>query len=642
MLYVLYGYGIMVLYIPEVPYMKLSYDRRSKDPTYFAQVGYRDENGKPTTRNVKRYGKHSELLKITDDPLAYVKEDIRRMNEELKVGRAELEYKIDFNQKIDSCDEDISRRLTANIGYFYLQAIYQKLELGKFFDRITRDSKVRFDCDEINSFLTFGRILDPGSKLKFVNTMDQYFDAPDIDHQHVLRFMDILYGHSSEYIEWLYQKSNNIIERDTSVMYYDCTNFFSETETADEDYTDPVTGEVITGLRQFGVSKEHRPNPIVEMGLFMDARGIPVSLCIHPGNRNEQLTAVPLEKEILRMTEGKRFIYCADAGLGSYSIRQFNSMNGRAFVVTQSVRMLSAVLQEAVFSDTDYRLLSDGETSVSISDMKSFALDGSDMNRALYNDKAFKVITADRAVDTGLYEVQQYKNGKTGKKKVTGNLHQRIIVTFSRKMFEYQRAVRARQIERAKKTLQMKDPEEIKKGPNDVKRFLKRIAKTKNGQDASVTYILDEEKIREEEKYDGYYAVATNLDDPAKDVLAIAHQRFRIEESFRIMKTNFDGRPFFHSNEERIRTHFYICFTALLIYRLLECRLDDQGTHVTTNQLIDTLKNMNVTDVNGLFYHAAYSDSRTLQALEKLFHLNLNCRDYLPKDLRRQIKKLRK
>ncbi len=622
--------------------MKLSYDRRSKDPTYFAQVGYRDANGKATTRNVKRYGKHSELLKITDDPLAYVKEDIRRMNEELRVGRSELEYKIDFNQKIDSSDEDTSRKLTANIGYFYLQAIYQKLELGRFFNTITKDSKARFDCDEINAFLTFGRILDPGSKLKFVNTLDQYFDAPDIDHQHVLRFMDILYEHSTEYIEWLYRKSNKVIERNTSVMYYDCTNFFSETETADEDYTDPVTGEAITGLRQFGYSKEHRPNPIVEMGLFMDDRGIPVSLCIHPGNRNEQLTAVPLEKEILRMTDGKRFIYCADAGLGSYSIRQFNSMNGRAFVVTQSIKMLSEPLQKSVFNDVDYKLLSDGCTDVTISHMKSFKLDKSDTSMALYNDKAFKVITADRAVDTGLYEVQQYKNGKVGKKKVTGNLHQRIIITFSRKMFEYQRTIRARQIERAKKTLQMKDPEEIKKGNNDVKRFLKRVAKTENGQDACVTYILDEEKIKEEEKYDGYYAVATNLDDPAKDVLAISHQRFKIEESFRIMKTNFDGRPFFHSNEERIRTHFYICFTALLIYRLLECRLDDQGTHVTTNQLIDTLKNMNVTDVNSLFYHASYSDSKTLQALEKLFRLNLNCRDYLPKDLRRQIKKLRK
>lgn len=621
--------------------MKLNYDRKSKDPTYFAQVGYRDANGKPTTRNVKRYGKHSELLKITDDPLAYVKADIEKMNAELKVGRSQVSFNIDFNTRLDSSDSKTSKTTNRNIGYFYLQKIYQMLEIRSFMESISESYKVKFDCDAINAYLTFARILEPSSKLEFVHSLDRFFDAPEIDHQHVLRFMDILHDHSSEYIEWLYKKSSNVIKRDNAVLYYDCTNFYSEIECADEDYTDPVTGEVISGLREYGVSKEHRPDPIVEMGLFIDGRGIPVSMCIHPGNKSEQLTAVPLKKEILKMTEGKRFIYCADAGLGSYSIRQFNSMNGRAFVVTQSIKKLSDVLQKAVFNDYDYRLLSDEKTKVSLQMMKSF--DRTDeANLPLYNDMAFKVLTADKAVDTGLWELVQCKNGKSRKKKVTGNLKQRIIVTFSRKMFEYQRAVRNRQIERAKNTLKMKDPEEIKKGNNDVKRFLKRVAKGSDGKDAAVTYVLDEEKIAEEEKYDGFYAIATNLDDSPKNILAISHQRYKIEECFRIMKTNFEGRPFYHSDPERIRTHFVICYTALLIYRLLECRLDDQNTHVTTQQLIDTLRNMSVVDVNGLFYHSAYTDSQTLQALEKLFPLTLNCKDYLPKELKKQIKKLRK
>jgi hypothetical protein len=316
-------------------------------------------------------------------------------------------------------------------------------------------------------------------------------------------------------------------------------------------------------------------------------------------------------------------------------------MNGRAFVVTQSIKKLSEVLQQAVFSDIDYRLLSDGKTTVTIAGMKSF--DRTDeKNRDLYNDRAYKILHADRAVDTGLYELVMCKNGKTKKKKVTGNLEQRIIITFSRKMFEYQRAVRNRQIERAKSTLKMKDPEEIKKGNNDVKHFLKRIAKGKNGEAAEVTYVLDEEKIKEEEKYDGYYAIATNLNDPAKEILAIAQQRYKIEENFRIMKTNFEGRPFYHSEDRRIVAHFHTCFTALLVYRLIECLLDDQGTHVTTTQLIDTLKNMNVVNVNDMFYHSAYTDSKTLQALEKQFRLSLDRIDYLPKDLRSKIKKLRR
>ena len=297
MLYGLYGYGIIVVEV--YLYMKLNYDRKSKDPTYFAQIGYRDANGKPTTRNVKRYGKHSELLKITDDPLAYVKADIEKMNAEMKVGRSQVSFNIDFNTRLDESDSSFSLATNKNIGYFYLQQLYQKLEIRQFIDQISEPYKVKFNCNEINAFLTFGRILYPSSKLQFVNTLDQFFDAPDIDHQHILRFMDILHDHTSEYIEWLFQKSNQVVKRETAVMYYDCTNFYSETEYADEDYIDPVTGEVIEGLRQYGISKEHRPNPIVEMGLFVDSRGIPVSMCIHPGNKSEQLTAIPLEKEIL-------------------------------------------------------------------------------------------------------------------------------------------------------------------------------------------------------------------------------------------------------------------------------------------------------------------------------------------------------
>lgn len=371
------------------------------------------------------------------------------------------------------------------------------------------------------------------------------------------------------------------------------------------------------------------------MGIFVDSRGIPVSMCIHPGNKSEQLTAVPLEKEILQMTGGNQFIYCADAGLGSYSIRQFNSMNGRAFVVTQSLRKLSKPLQEAVFNDFDYKLLSDGKTAESIEHMKTFDCKD-EKNLLLYTDKAFKVITADKAVDTGLYEYVQLQNGKTKKQKATGNLHQNIIITFSRKLFEYQRAIRQRQVERAKKILKAKDPEEIKKGPNDVKRFLKRVSKGSDGKEADIKFILDENKIREEEKYDGFYAVATNLDDEAKDILAIAAQRYQIEDDFRVMKSNLDGRPFYHYDDSRIRIHFLICYTALLMYKLLQCMLEDHGKHVTTDQLIDTLKNMTVVEINGLFCHAAYSDSQTLQALEELFRLDLNCKDYLPKDLRKK------
>jgi transposase len=486
----------------------------------------------------------------------------------------------------------------------------------------------------------YARILDPKSKYATWDCKDSYYEEPEFDYQHVLRFMDLLVDHYDEYLSWLYQKSNSIVKRDTSVLYYDCTNFYCECEHSDDDVIDEVTGEIISGLRQYGISKEHRPNPIVEMGLFMDSKGIPITMCIHPGNTSEQLTAIPLEKEVLQMLEGSNFIYCADAGLGSYNIRKFNSMGGRAFIVTQSIKKLSDTLKEAVFNDYDYHLLSNNKPA-KISHMKAFDRHQSE-NLNLYNDFAYKVIHADKALDLGLYDEKILKNGKTKRVKAKGLLKQRIIITFSRKVMEYQRTVRARQVERARNLLKLNDPEEIKKGPNDVKRFMKRISETKSGEKAKITYILDEEKIAEEEKYDGYYAVATNLNDEVKDILAVSHKRYLIEDCFRIMKTNFTGRPINHRLPNRIRAHFMICFTALLVYRLLEAKLDDKGTHVTTDHLIETLKNMNVTNVHDVEYMALYKGSKTLDALMKLMDLNLDRLHYKPKELNGKIKKMLK
>lgn len=617
--------------------MKLYFDKRLSDPTYYAQIGIR--NGKKvTSKNVKKFGKHSELLQITDDPLAYVKEEIRKMNEEYRTGKVEYSLTADFNERVRHTDAMASSRNDLNIGYLFLQKFIGKLKLKKFFKEKTAGRKVTFDCYTILRFLTYARILDPLSKFATCHRLDTYYEKPSFDYQHVLRFMDLLEEHYDDYLAWLYKQSNSIVKRDTSVLYYDCSNFYFECEQADEDIVDEVTGEVLKGLRQYGVSKEHRPNPIVEMGLFMDHDGIPITMCLHPGNTNEQLTAIPLEKEVTRMLAQAKFIYCADAGLGSYNIRKFNSMGGRAFIVTQSIKKLSDTLKKAVFDDYDYRLLSD-DTPVTIEFLKSFDRHQKS-NLGLYNDQAYKVIEADKALDLGLYEEVTLKNGKTVKRKATGILKQRIIITFSRKMMEYQRAVRSRQIERAKKILNSKDPEEIKKGPNDVKRFMKRVAKTKSGEKAMVKYQLDQDRIAEEEKYDGYYAVATNLADPAKEILAISHNRYKIEDCFRVMKTSFDGRPINHRLPERIKAHFLICFTALLIYRLMEKKLDEQNTHVTTDAFITTLKNMNVANIHDIEYMALYDGSKALDALTQLTLLPLDRKHYRPKELNSMIKKI--
>lgn len=617
--------------------MKINYDKKSKDPTYFIQKGYRNGN-KTTTKNIARIGKHSELLKITDDPLAYAKEQVAKYNDEEKNGKVTMEVKIDFAEKIKISNDLVSSSTNLNIGYLFLQQLYHDLKIGSFFKNITKNSKITFDPNTINRFLTFARILYPDSKLGTQQHLGHYYEKPSFDYVHILRTMDLLEAHYDDYIAYLFEKSKNIVKRDTSVCYYDCSNYYFEIESPDDDYVDEITGEIIKGFRKYGMSKQHQPAPLVQMGLFMDSDGIPLSMCLTSGSDNEQTTAIPSEKKLVEMFKGKKFIYCADAGLGSLNIRNFNSMAGRAFIVTQSIKKLSGTLKEAVFNDTDYRLLS-SDSEVSVADMKSF--DKNDLaNRNIYNDKIYKIVNADKAIDLGLYEEKALKNGKIKKVKSKAVVKQKIIITFSRKMMEYQRFIRNRQIERAKTLLKNIDPETYKKGPNDVTRFIKRTSSSETGNKVIDNYVLNQNIIDEEEKYDGYYAIATNLEDSAKDIIAIISRRHKIEDCFRVMKTNFSARPVFHQNKERIVAHFMICYTSLLIYRLLEKKLDLNQTHFSIENIVETLQNMEVANIEDMCYVSTYTCSQVCTALNAVFDLELNKKYYQPKELNKKVKKI--
>lgn len=630
--------------------MKLFYNRNSKDPIYYIQHGFR--NGKKTsTRNVKRIGKHSELLAITEDPLAYAKEQVRLYNEEYQKGKVKFEMPIDFQEKVQASGEEASPSTLRNIGYLFLQQIYKQLDLASFFSEITKDTKITFDANTVNRFLTFSRILWPCSKRRSCTQFSNYYEEPKISYQHVLRFMDLLYPHAKEYLEHLFQASKKVVKRDTSICYLDCTNFYFETEANDLDYIDEVTGEFKRGLRRYGVSKEHRPNPLVQMGLFMDRDGIPLTMSIRPGSEGETLCALPMEEELLKMFQGKKFIYCSDGGLGSYEIRKFNSMGMRSFVVTQSIKKLSDPLKAQVFTDRGFRLLS-SDQPIRVEALKSM---DKFQEKELYEDVAYKFIPADHLVDLGLYETKIYKNGHRKMVQAKGNLKQNLLVTFSRKTMEYQRYIRSQQVKRAEQKIAAykKDPQAVKATPNDVKRFIKRISvarpkdepskgrkqeatsKSKNKVEMVVEdrYELDTERIQEEAKYDGYYCLATNLEDTAKEILAVNASRYQIEDCFRLLKSSFDARPVYHQNEDRIKTHFLLCYTALLIYRLLEKKLKDKYAPFTPAQILDTLRNMNVTSVQDMYYMATYKGSEVLNGLNASFGLNLDRKYYQPKEL---------
>lgn len=613
--------------------MKLYYDKRSKNPTYFIQQGIR--NGKKTTtRNIKIIGKHNDLLKITDDPLEYAKQEVAKFNKEYKANKISLDVKIDFSKKLSSSNDIVAHSKNLNIGYFFIQSIYHDLKIKDFMDKIVSQTKVEYDANLINRFFTISRILDPRSKLGIYDHLHIYYEQPSYLYESSLRFLSLLAKHFDEYISYLYEASNNIIPRDTSVCYFDCTNYYFEIETSDEDYVDEVIGEVFYMLRKYGISKQHQPNPLVQMGLFIDAQGIPLSMCINPGNKNEQLCATSTEEKMIESFKDKKLIYCADAGLGSYDIRKFNSFGSRAFIVTQSIKKLSKPLQEAVFNDCDYKLLSSNMPKT-LKEMKEFDKKN-EINLHLYNDILYKVIPADKLVDLGLTEEYTTSTGKAKTRKAKGKMKQYIIITFSRKAMEYQRHIRNNQIERAERLIKNNKVEDLKKNQNDPKRFIK---KKKNGNEE---YYIDKETIKKEEIFDGFYAIATNLDaeDEAKKIIEINSQRYKIEDCFRVLKTNFKARPVNHQKDDRIIAHFMTCYTALLIQRIMEVKLNQEGKHFTTEEIIENLKNMNVVNNHDLYYQATYTSSKICDALNETFGLELDKEYYQPKELNKKIKKI--
>lgn len=607
--------------------MKLSYNRNSKNPIYYISQSIR--NGKKTTSfNVCKIGKHSELLaQGIENPLEYAKNQVKKYNNSLLEEKVSYSIDINFEEKVSPSVENTSKSLSSNIGYFYLQYFYSKLKIKNLLNDISKDRKFNFNLNDITRFLVFDRILYPKSKLATVNNLNFYYEKPEFSHQNVLRAMDVLSDNYDLFLNHLFTESNNIVKRDTSVCYYDCTNYYFEIESPDEQCFDDVTGEYLYGLRQYGPSKEHRPNPIVEMGLFMDKDGIPITMGLFPGNMNEQKTVANLETKMIKSLNNKKLIYCGDAGLGSASIRTFNDMGGRAFIVTQSIKKLSESLQNELLKDEGFKLLSsDDETT--ISKLKGF--DKTDpKNIHLYNDKAYKSVFIDSNIDLGLLEEKKLKNGNPKLVKSKVNLKQRIIITYSRKMAEYQKIIRNKQIERAK-ILISKGVDDIRKGPNDIARFIKNANEEKN------TYVLDQDRIEQEEKFDGFYAIATNLlNDSAKEIFEINDQRYKIEDCFRVLKTNFDARPVYHRLDNRIVAHFMICYTSLLIYRLLEKKLKEKGYHFTINEILTTLKNMNISNVKDRFYQADYAGGNVLNALCNTFKLQLDKKYYLPKNLKK-------
>lgn len=561
---------------------------------YAIKSVYKD--GKRSTKIVEKLGTMDELSKIHDDPVYWAKQYIAELTEKEKNSEREVIIKRRQSKRLTK-DEQHSY----NGGYLFLQDIYHELGLDDICRTISDKYRFSFNLDSILSRLVYSRIIFPASKLGTYQLSGQFLEQPDFEIQHIYRALEILAKETDFIQSQLYKNSLAVSKRNNKVLYYDCTNFFFETEQEE-------------GLKQYGPSKEHRPSPIVEMGLFMDADGLPLAFCIHSGNTNEQTTLKPLEQTIMQDFHMARFVVCTDAGLSSTENRRFNNAGERAFITTQSIKKLKKHLRE-------WSLEKDGWLMYGDSKKQTYHLG------ELEKDAE----TAERYRNATFYRERWIKED---------GLEQRLIVTYSIKYRNYQRQIRNSQIDRAAKLLTGK-PSSIKKHhQNDFKRFISHTGITPDGEAADKDiFFLNTELIAAEEIYDGFYAVCTNLKDEAPSIVKINHKRWEIEECFRIMKSDFKARPVYLKRDDRIRAHFTTCFLALTIYRYLEKKLEGK---FSSSAIIQTLRNMNFYAVVGEGYIPTYTRTDLTDALHHAFGFHTDYQIVTIKQMKKIFKDTKK
>ena len=549
------------------------------------------ENNKHSSKIVEKLGTEKELREKLEgeDPYEWAKKYIENLNKEEKESRRKVKLEFSPNKIIEA-----DKKVTYNGGYLFLKSLYYELGLEKICDIIKKKYRFTFDINKVLEYLIYGRIMYPSSKLATKKQAKKYIESPDLEIQHIYRGLEI-FAKENDFIQAeLYKKSAAITNRNTNVLFYDCTNFFFEIEQE-------------SGIKQYGRSKENRPNPIVEMGLFMDGDGLPLAFCIHPGNTNEQVTLKPLEEKILSDFELSKFIVSTDAGLSSIANRKFNNISGRAFITTQSVKKLKKFLKEWALSPEGWRLDGKSKNSKLQALEKKGLYDLAEIEK-IYNSEAFSGEERNYVEALVFYKERWIKED---------DLEQRLIVTFSLKYKNYQNNIRIQQIERAQKTID-KNPSKLKRSnASDYRRLVKKTYCTSEGEVAEKEKLaIDLDIIAEEARYDGFYAVCTNLEDKISCIVKVNKGRWEIEESFRIMKSEFKARPVFLSRDDRIKAHFMTCFLSLFIYRLLEKRLENRFTY---QKILEGLREMNFYRVAGEGFIPIYPRNSFTDALHEKF-----------------------
>ena len=573
--------------------MRVTTTKSKNAESFYISKGYINNKGVSTSVVVRKLGTLKDLLvehgPTRDDVMAWAREQARLETEKYKEERQNRMVQITFHADKQI---DYAQQVKYRGGYLFLQSIYYRMQLDKVCRKLRDKYKFQYDINAILSDLTYARVLEPASKLSSYNTVSDFLEPPTYELHDVYRALDVL-GTECDFIQSeIYKNSHLLGVRNDKVLYYDCTNYYFEIEQEN-------------GEKKYGKSKEHRPNPIMQMGMFMDGDGIPLAFSLFPGNENEQTSLKPLEEKVLSDFGCQKFIYCSDAGLGSEKIRRYNHMGERAFIVTQSIKKLKAEEKKWALNRTGFRRVSDKKP----------------VDIALLPED-----------DTGLYYKDMPYTPQT--------IYQRLIITYSPKYARYQRLLRERQVDRAEKMLESgKKAKKERRNPNDPARFIGKMAVTDDGEVAKIQQYLDTEKIEDESRYDGLYAVATDLlEDDVNEILRVSEGRWQIEECFRIMKTDFEARPVYLQDETRIKAHFLTCFLALIMYRYLERELKQQ---YTCEAILAKLRSMDFASVQEQGYMPLYQRDSLTDALHDIggFHTDY---EFITKQQMKTIQKMSK
>lgn len=552
-------------------YIAVTGSKNNKD-VYIYQ-SFRKKDGKSSSRIYKKLGKYNALLEQfggdEEKLMAWAKDEAAKETELYNQHNGKVT--VEFSQA--ACIP-INETRSFHAGYLFLQELCTELRLDNICRVIKGRHKFKYDLHAILTDLVYARVLSPSSKLSSYGFCKTLLEPPKYEIQDVYRALSVMAEESDFIQSELYKNSNFIHPRNQRILYYDCTNYYFEIEEE-------------SGSKHYGKSKENRPNPIVTMGLFMDADGIPLAFDIFPGNQNEQTTLKPLEKKIIRDFNCSEFIFCSDAGLGSVNNREFNSIGNRSYVITRSLKKMKKEDRDIAMNPTQFRKVG----STDFIDLKDLDETDEEVFHSIY-----------------------YKEVPV----VTGDMNETLIVTYSPKYKVYQQKIRARQIERAEKIIDSPCKKRKGKNQNDPMRFVKKTSVTNDGEIAEKNvYELDEEQIANEALYDGFYAVITNLEGDVGDIIKINKQRWEIEENFRIMKTEFEARPVYVRRDDRIKAHFMTCYISLLLYRLLEKKI---GSKYTTEQIIETLRSMKLTLLNTANgYVPSYTRTEITDTLHRTF-----------------------